>query len=73
MSVKTLDNWVDATRRGQPLSSPERKPITKDDSELARLRADGKVSRISAGWAASMGDAVDEWRRRQPVIEDPRI
>ncbi|MFU0837797.1 transposase [Pseudomonas fragi] len=38
MSVKTLDNWVDATRRGQPLSSP--KPITKEDSELARLRAE---------------------------------
>ena len=24
MSVKTLDNWVNATRKGQPLSSPER-------------------------------------------------
>ena len=40
MSVKTLDNWMDATRRGQPLSSPERKPITKENSELARLRAE---------------------------------
>ena len=40
MSVKTLDNWVDATRRGQSLSSPERKPIAKEDSELARLRAE---------------------------------
>ncbi|MCF5653167.1 transposase [Pseudomonas syringae] len=40
MSVKALDNWVDASRRGQPLSSPERKPITKEDSELARMRAE---------------------------------
>lgn len=40
MSVKTVDNWVNATRKGQPLSSPERKPITKEGSELARLRAE---------------------------------
>ena len=38
--VKTLDNWVDASRKGHPLSSPERRPISKDDSELARLRAE---------------------------------
>jgi len=40
MSVKTLDNWVDAVRRGEPLSSPKRKPIAQEDSELARLRAE---------------------------------
>lgn len=40
ISVKTLDNWVDASRKGLPLSSPERRPITKEDSELARLRAE---------------------------------
>ncbi|MEB5935577.1 MULTISPECIES: transposase [Pseudomonas putida group] len=40
ISVKTLDNWVDASRKGSPLSSPERRPITKEDSELARLRAE---------------------------------
>jgi transposase len=38
--VKTLDNWVDASRKGHPLSSPERRPVSKDDSELARLRAE---------------------------------
>ncbi|AIL60460.1 MULTISPECIES: transposase [Pseudomonas] len=40
MSVKTLDNWVDASRKGLPLSSPERQPVTKESSELARLRAE---------------------------------
>lgn len=40
MSVKTLDNWVDAVRRGEPLSSPKRKPIAQEDSELTRLRAE---------------------------------
>ncbi|MBH3431277.1 transposase [Pseudomonas alkylphenolica] len=40
MSVKTLDNWVDATRAGLALSSPERRPVTKESSELARLRAE---------------------------------
>ncbi|MGN8259653.1 transposase [Pseudomonas sp. SMSB3] len=39
-TVKTFDNWVDAVRRGKPLNSPERKPATKEDSELARLRAE---------------------------------
>ncbi|MNC08501.1 Transposase [compost metagenome] len=40
MSVKTLDNWVDASRKGLPLSSPERQAVTKESSELARLRAE---------------------------------
>ncbi|WP_082428411.1 transposase [Pseudomonas sp. NBRC 111119] len=40
ISVKTLDKRVDVVRRGKPLSSPERKPVTKEDSELARLRAE---------------------------------
>ncbi|EJT83085.1 transposase [Pseudomonas asiatica] len=40
MSVKTLDNWVNASRNGQPLSSPDRRAITREDSELARLRAE---------------------------------
>lgn len=38
--VKTLDNWVDASRKGRSLSSPDRRPVSKDDSELARLRAE---------------------------------
>ncbi|WP_425356072.1 transposase [Pseudomonas putida] len=29
MSVKTLDNWVNASRNGQPLSSPDRRPIRR--------------------------------------------
>ena len=40
MSVKTLDNWANASRSGLPLSSPDRRAITKEDSELARLRAE---------------------------------
>ncbi|NIE78627.1 transposase [Pantoea sp. Tr-811] len=38
--VKTLDNWVDASRKGHSLSSADRRPVSKDDSELARLRAE---------------------------------
>ena len=28
---------------------------------------------IRSGTPATLGDVVDEWRRRQPVIEEPRI
>ncbi|MFK0310568.1 transposase [Pseudomonas sp. NPDC090233] len=38
--VETLDNWVDASRKGHSLSSPDRRPVSKDDSELAQLRAE---------------------------------
>jgi transposase len=40
ISVKTLDNWVDAARKGLAPSSPNRRPISKESSELARLRAE---------------------------------
>ena len=40
MSVKTLSNWLDASRAGRPLSSPSRKPVSELESELARLRAE---------------------------------
>ena len=36
MSVKTLGNWLDASRAGRPLSSPSRKPVSELESELAR-------------------------------------
>jgi transposase len=29
MSVKTLGNWLDASRAGRPLSSPQRKPVRR--------------------------------------------
>lgn len=40
MSVKTLGNWLDASRAGQPLSSPRRQPVSDLESELSRLRAE---------------------------------
>lgn len=40
MSVKTLSNWLDASRAGRGLSSPSRKPVSEVESELARLRAE---------------------------------
>ena len=44
--VKTLDNWVDASRKGHSLSSPGRRPVSKDDSEVARLRAENAELRL---------------------------
>ncbi|WP_426935631.1 transposase [Pseudomonas fulva] len=38
--VKTLDNWIDASRRGHVFNSPGRRPVTNEDSESARLRAE---------------------------------
>lgn len=46
MSVKTLGNWLDASRAGQPLSSPSRKPIDEAQSELARLRAENATLKM---------------------------
>ncbi len=40
MSVKTLGNWLDASRTGRPLSSPARQPVSDLESEVARLRAE---------------------------------
>lgn len=46
MSVKTLGNWLDASRAGRPLSSPSRKPVSELESELARLRAENATLKI---------------------------
>ncbi len=46
MSVKTLGNWLDASRAAQPLRSPNRKPISEVESELTRLRAENATLRM---------------------------
>lgn len=46
MSVKTPANWLGASRAGQPLSSPGRKPATEVESELARLRAENATLKM---------------------------
>jgi transposase len=46
MSVKTLGNWLDASRAGRPLSSPSRKPVSELESELARLRAENATLKM---------------------------
>jgi transposase len=46
ISVKTLGNWLDASRAGRPLSSPQRKPVSDLESELARLRAENATLKM---------------------------
>lgn len=46
MSVKTLGNWLDASRANQPLSSPNRKPVGELESELSRLQAENATLRM---------------------------
>lgn len=46
MSVKTLANWLDASRAGRPLSSPRREPVNEMESELARLRAENATLKM---------------------------
>jgi transposase len=46
MSVKTLSNWLDASRAGRPLSSASRKPVSELESELARLRAENATLKM---------------------------
>lgn len=46
MSVKTLGNWLDASRAGRPVSSPNRKPVSDQESELARLRAENATLKM---------------------------
>ena len=43
MSVKTLSNWLDASRAGRALS---RKPVGELESELARLRAENATLKM---------------------------
>ncbi len=46
MSVKTLDNWLEASRAGRPLRSPSRQPISEVESELTRLRAENATLKM---------------------------
>jgi transposase len=46
MSVKTLANWLGASRSGQPLSAPNRKQISDVEGELARLRAENATLKM---------------------------
>lgn len=46
MSVKTLGNWLDASRAGRPVSSPHRKPVSDLESEVARLRAENAMLKM---------------------------
>ena len=46
MSVKTLSNWLDASRAGRALSSPSRKPVGELESELARPRAENATLKM---------------------------
>ncbi len=44
--VKSLANWVDAARSGRPLRSPQRKPVSDLESEVARLRSDNATLKM---------------------------
>lgn len=46
MSVKTLSNWLGASRAGRGLSSPSRKPVSEVESELVRLRAENATLKM---------------------------
>lgn len=46
MSVKTLGNWLDASRAGRPVTSPRRKPVSDLESEVARLRAENAMLKM---------------------------
>lgn len=44
--VKSLANWVDAARAGRPWHSPQRKPVSDLESEVARLRAENATLKM---------------------------
>lgn len=44
--VKSLANWVDAVRAGRGLRSPQRKPVSELESEVARLRAENATLKM---------------------------
>lgn len=46
ISVKTLGNWLDASRAGRPLSSPHRQSVGELNSELTRLRAENATLKM---------------------------
>jgi transposase len=46
MSVKTLANWLTASRSGKPLGSNVRQPVGELEAELARLRAENATLKM---------------------------
>lgn len=46
VAVKSLANWLSASRAGQPLRSPSRQPVTEMEAELSRLRAENATLRM---------------------------
>lgn len=44
--VKSLANWVGAVRSERPLRSPQRKPTSDLEGELARLRSENATLRM---------------------------
>lgn len=46
MSKKTLSNWLDISRAGQPLRAPSRQEPSDLESELSRLRAENATLRM---------------------------
>ena len=46
ISVKTLANWLTASRSGQPLSSSTRQPVSELEAEVARLRAENATLKM---------------------------
>ena len=44
--VKSLENWLTASRAGRPLTSPHRQPVNDTQSELARLRAENATLKM---------------------------
>jgi transposase len=46
ISVKTLGNWLDASRNGLPVTSPARQPVSDLESEIARLRAENATLKM---------------------------
>ena len=46
ISVKTLANWLAASRSGQPLSASTRQPVGELEAEVARLRAENATLKM---------------------------
>ena len=71
MSVKTLGNWLDASRAGRPLSAPSRKPVGELESELARLRAENATLKIERDILKSDGVLRQGVQVRYAVVRKP--
>ena len=55
ISVKTLANWLTASRSGQPLSAPTRLPVSELEAEVARLRAENATLKVANTPAVTSG------------------